>query len=651
MTKRAPTTPEQRLLHTKVLVQLHDLHDAEATVVEVLDDVPDDLTALSLYAKIKHMRGELSAAMACWAQINARSPHHEWALTHLQAIMHLARDPERGAEEFMALGQFQLIRKSAAHLALEEAFRLFLARKPHDARARCASLAAKYESRDRDIYKLAVLANAWIAELSGEFHAAAVILERLGTERGFETDIDRILALERVYERLGTRDKLQAAVNICHHLAGRFEKISVFQRLAILYRRLGETERAREYDARHLAAFRRRMHQVTLAEVTEVAAERYLPLMRLAPLRLADRELPRNASRRQHALAHALLGEPDRARSLFAEGGEGLDLRYLGDLAVLAHHPDDAVQAYLRALKQDGPDEQVLAWLLDHHARTGSPSVEAFFANPENAARGRKVLEEAVRRVPLRPSLWQQLGALHRLRGELEDAERCALHAEALRRAAGVDGVPVGRVLASAVYHFGGKPKGLIHEVWAGRQPTGKGQGGWLAPQDVLGNLTTEMREGVRNTFLAVREYARAKLPHLTTDILDYHYSYKLPKEDETSGGLSAGLPTALAFLSVFIQRPVPQDVAASGVLVADAHDVLTVMPVGEAEYKVKAACHRNLRALLLPTGCRAGLVENTAVPPAIVDEVVRYVGNLDQAVRLVFGEDIFVPPRRTGGA
>ena len=63
-----------------------------------------------------------------------------------------------------------------------------------------------------------------------------------------------------------------------------------------------------------------------------------------------------------------------------------------------------------------------------------------------------------------------------------------------------------------------------------------------------------ELRAAIRNTFVAVREYARAKLPHATADINDYTYSYKLPKEDEPSGGLSAGLPSALAFLSTHMR-------------------------------------------------------------------------------------------------
>src|SRR5437868_1619262 len=70
------------LLEARVLVELGELDQAELQVAAVLDDRPDDLTALNLFAKIKHIRGELTQAIACWAQIHSRSPHNETA--HLQ---------------------------------------------------------------------------------------------------------------------------------------------------------------------------------------------------------------------------------------------------------------------------------------------------------------------------------------------------------------------------------------------------------------------------------------------------------------------------------------------------------------------------------------------------------------------------------------
>ncbi|MCW5801252.1 MAG: hypothetical protein KIT31_02475, partial [Deltaproteobacteria bacterium] len=195
----------------------------------------------------------------------------------------------------------------------------------------------------------------------------------------------------------------------------------------------------------------------------------------------------------------------------------------------------------------------------------------------------------------------------------------------------------IGRVLAAAVYHLGTRPKGFLHEVAAYRMRTTAGAGGVLPPDEIHGNLTPELRAAVRSAFISVRDYARAKFPAQTGDLDDYVYVYKLPKEDEQSGGLSAGLPTALAFLSVFLQRPVPRDVASSGALVCEAHDVIAIGPIGEAEHKVRAAYHGNLRSLLLPLANRDELERSTLVPRAITHEVVRFVADLDHAVRLVF--------------
>src|SRR5579862_6510424 len=90
--------------HAQVLVELGELQDAERELAEVLEASPEDLTALNLLAKIKHVRGELSQAIALWAQIHARSTHSERALMYLGSILQLARDPERGAGEYLALG-------------------------------------------------------------------------------------------------------------------------------------------------------------------------------------------------------------------------------------------------------------------------------------------------------------------------------------------------------------------------------------------------------------------------------------------------------------------------------------------------------------------------------------------------------------------
>jgi len=637
-----PGLLDARLRHATVLVELGELYDAELKVAEVLDTRPDDLDALDLFAKIKHMRGELSQAVACWAQLRASKPQNGSALMHLGSMLELARDPEKGAGEFLALGPFQLWKKPAAHLELEEAFRLFLARRPAEAQQKCERLARKSQGKDAELYKLAVLAKAWIAELSGELASAVSILEDLGKERGFETDTDRILALARLYEQLGKPEHLEKAVHICEHLERRIGGVSILGRLASLYATLGRANEAARVEERFLEAFRRKMHRPTLQDVVEAASLEYLPIPKLRALsaprsreRTLSREGPR--ARRLRAIALAIAGEADDAAEAFREGGTPLDLRYLADLALEKGRLDEAIALHLESLRGDPDELRVVLFLLENADR---PEVAARFREESAGSRALYLIEHALRPSPLRPSLWRAAATLHALQGREADAARCAERAGVLDEAARRRNRAVGRVLAAAVYHFLGKAKGLMHEIWVARRPAAPGRGGQLV--ETLGNLTPEMVQGVRNTFLSVREFAEAKLPHLSRSIFDFDYTYKVTKEDEPSGGLSAGLPTALAFLSAFLDRPVPQDVAATGTLVADAHDVLVVRGVGEPEYKVRGAYNRNLRMLLVPAENRRELAKTPLVPRVVIGELVRYVGSFDEAVSLVFGDDIW---------
>jgi tetratricopeptide (TPR) repeat protein len=634
---------DDRLSYARILVELGDVSDAELEVAELLEEKPDDLDALSLLAKIKHMRGELSQAMACWAQMHNRSPLIETTQSQLRAILRLAMDPERGAGDFLALGPLQLARKPVAHLELEQAFAQFIARRPDQARALCATIATRYR-KDREVYKLAVLGSAWIAELSGQLEESCRVLEGLGSERGFETDTDRVLALARVYERLGTPERLEAAAHICHYLEGRYRTLSLLGRLASLYRRLGALEEARAYDARYLEAFRRRKHRPTFLEITAVAAKRYIQLARLAAIHAPASELPSNAPLRQRAIAAALAGRLEDARATFEAGGEALDRKYLADLAVLVQDPEEATRRYLESLRDEPEDVAVISWLLEQEAQHGPTAVAEYFRDPGHFTAARRALDAALRVYPLRAGLWRNLATLLALLPANRDEPlRAAERAAALEQASLRDAKPIGRALAAAAFHFVGRAKGIVHEVWASREVAEEGRGGALPTNQILGNISPDMAVAIQNTFTSVREYARSKFPQLTNDLSNYNYSFKITKEDEPSSGSSAGLPTALAFLSVLLQRAIPQDVASSGAIVADAHDVLTVRAIGDVEHKVKAAYHRNLRMIILPVGNRAELMASSQVPAAVHDEIVRYVANLDEALRLLFGQDVFL--------
>ncbi len=635
---------EDRLEVASVLVAVGDLDEAEIEVGACLAERPDDAEALSLLAKVKHIRGELSEAFACWARGRAGMPQSEAARMRLMSLLHLARDPERGAGEFLALGADHLWRKPASFMEIERVFQLFVRRQPDEARAACERLIHKYRALDPELYKLAVLAEALIAELAGDLEGARWVLERLGREHGYETDIDRALALARVYEQLGDRENLEKAANIGEYLAGAlssFESVTNLGRLAALYRALGREDEAELYDRLFLDAFRRRMHRPTFAQLTAAAARQYVPLSRLAAARVPATEADPGWERRQRGLGLALAGNRAAARALLAAGSEALDRKYLGDLVLAAGEEEAAAAHYLAALADDPDDLEVIGALLRLGAGPAGAAVAEHFRQPAHYARTRAALEAALRETPLAAACWRRIASFHLLLGEWAEASHSTAHAAALETAAARRGSAVGRVLSAAVYHFAGEGKGLIHEVWAERRPASPGRGGRL--EEILGNVTLEMAAAVRNTFVSVREYALAKLPHQAGALLDYNYAYKVTKEDEPSSGPSAGLPSALAFLSVFLDRPVPQDLASSGVLVADAHDVLVVRPVAEVELKVRGAYNRDLRLLLLPAANRADLVDSPYVPRAVVGELVRFVSDLDGAVSLVFGEEIWL--------
>lgn len=639
------TSADERIRYAEVLIEIGDLTLAEMEVAQVLDESPEHLDAMSLFAKLKHMRGQLSLAVACTAQLQSKQTGAgECARMHLESMLHLAQDPTQGAGEFLAMGQFQLVQKPTSYLALEEAFRQYVARRPNEAGIICRNVATRHRDRDPEVYKLAVLAEAWIYELIGDFEMSIQILERLGLERGYETDIDRLLALVALYERTGSRERLESAVNIGKYLEKNQEDPHVLGRLALLYRRLGDREAAAEYERRHLTAYRRKKHRADFQEVVEVASHRFLPIERLRAIHFPDAALAPGAPEREAALGAAIRGDLATAKRTFSRGEDLRDLKYWANLEALSGtHTgrERAIDLYARALKQDPTDLYVIGWLLDREAEVPSPRVADLLKMKSIVPTVLEALEAAVHVSPNDHRIWRRLATLLALQhgGDTAQQRRFAERAESLERTSRERSRAIGRVLSAATYRFAGTIHGLVHEVWATREIASPGQGGALRRDDILGNVTEEMRTNVRNTFLATREYAQAKFPHATRDILDFNYGYKVTKEDEPSGGTSAGLPTALAFLSVFLQRPVPQDVASTGVVVTDAHDVLTVRLVGDLDYKVDGAYHRNLRMILVPSGNRAMLDRSTIVPHAITDEIVRYVPDLDQAAGLVFGD------------
>src|SRR5262249_41702235 len=197
----------------------------------------------------------------------------------------------------------------------------------------------------------------------------------------------------------------------------------------------------------------------------------------------------------------------------------------------------------------------------------------------------------------------------------------------------------VGRVLVGSVYSLNGKWKGLIHEIVASREPAPAGKGGVLNPNDgVLGSVTPDFLTVIRSTLASTKDFARYHWPHLCRDADDFYYRLKIAKDDEPSSGTSAGLPVAVAFLSVLLGREVPKELALTGTLICDSQGELVVRRVGDAPYKAKGAYHRNLKSILLPEENREDVEGGDLVPSSVARELVRYAGRLSEVVEALWG-------------
>ena len=631
-----------RLPLAKVYVELGELELAEEAVTEIMDDYPGDLTPLTLYAKIKHIRGQISQAIASWAQLHLRAPNRENARMQISSLLQMAIDPERNAGEFLALGQFSMVKKASAHMDLEEVFRLFVARQVEESLEACQNVIDEHGASDRQILKLGYLSKAFIFENLGQLDQAAAVLEELGGLKGFASDMDRLQMQVDILQKSEDPEALRAAVNILRYLEGNFGKIAAQARLCKIYQKLGESQLAETYEQKFERAFKRRMHLPGLDELLIAASNHYLPLEGLKAVRLTHRDLPVDPDQRSQAILTYLQGDVDSALELFSKSTQLIDQNYAADLLASRGQPTQAAELFLQSLEKDFSNTFVIQKLMQLQREQPVPAIEKFFGEEQNFTNIRNRLEKLIRRDPGRPRFWQDLCTL----GAIRPDEKLSRYQDRLSAAeAGQERkmLAIGRVYTAAVYRFVGKSKGLIHEVWVKRKSVGEGEGGVLRDKDILGNLAPDMKESVKNIFYAVREYAKVKFTHLTAELDNYNYVYKVTKEDQTSGGLSAGLPTALALLSTFIQRPLPQNFSSSGILITDSHDQIAVRFVGDAEYKLKGTFNRNLDFVLLPKENQEFLFQEALLPRQIIKNRVRFVENFDEAVSLVFGEDVWL--------
>src|SRR5262249_17251174 len=155
----------------------------------------------------------LTETIKLWQQIHLLAPYREGALAQLGHLHHLARDDELARARFVAVGANAYAKKQHFQIELESALARFKSHDFEGALSICDQLAATYRGKSPELYKLSVLQKAWFEERTGEAERARATLQQLGRERGFETDLDRLVLLARICEQIGTPDARQQAIH------------------------------------------------------------------------------------------------------------------------------------------------------------------------------------------------------------------------------------------------------------------------------------------------------------------------------------------------------------------------------------------------------------------------------------------------------
>jgi hypothetical protein len=559
---------------------------------------------------------------------------------------------------FVAVGEDAYARKHHGQIELESAFAKFRDRDFDGALKICERLAAKHRAHSPGLYKLAVLQKAWFQERTGELEGARSTLQQLGRERGFEIDLDRLGFLARICERIGRPDTLQQAIHVYEHLHFRYGKLSALPRLAALSAACGDSASAATYARSYEHRFARRMQKPFPAEIIRGLGLQYVPLLEFPTLTLAaedrgtiEREIRLEPTlggrRRLRALLAYFDRDVDKAQRYFrrlvrSRSATARDFGYLADTYAWRQQWTDARALYAEGILRSPVHPTLWRGLVRAPGSEPPPALAEKLRDPEFVQQARAMLHHAARVKHAEPEVWEDLAQVETWAKLDQEASQHRAKAHALR-AAMAGAKDFGRVLVGAVYSLNGKWKGLVHEVLASREPTLPGRGGVLKPTDgVLGSVTAEFTTLIHSTLANTKDFARAHWPHLCRDVDDFFYVLKIAKEDEPSSGTSAGLPVAIAFLSLLLQREVPQNIAVTGALVCDSQGEIVLRRVGDALYKVKGAYHRNLRSILLPEENREDVEGGDIVPPAVARELVRYAARLSDAVELLWGAGVW---------
>lgn len=645
----AEASLSDRLLVARMLLGAGFVEEAAVVASRAVDDEQRSLAALNLLAKIRHVQGRLTDMIMLWHRMQLLSPTREGALAQLGLLQRLAENEALAGKQFVPVGPDVFVRKREGQLELELAFSKF---REHDfagAVAVADGLANSERGKNRELYKLAVLQKAWIQERSDNLDGARDTLEQLGRERGFETDLDRLTFLAGVCERIGSVSSIEKALHIYKHLNVQYGKLSALPRLAALHERRGNVEQAERHLAEYELRFAQRMQKLQMAGVLRALALRYIPLDRVPALRWkandrAECELELRLARgptgrrRREALLAFLERNVVEATHRFEDlvqvpEPHYKDLAYLGDLHLLQGRP--SVQTHLRALLGGGLHEP---WLWDRILVASDVEPSAFESlSDDDWTSARAVLRHRTVTRRSQSWVWDHLARFEQIAGDEAGAASYRDKASALRSC---EARSVGCVLVAARYSLGGKPKGVVHEVIASRRRVEPGTGGELRTSDLLGNLPPTFLQYVHLVLAMTKDYLRSNWPHLGRELDDYVYTLRITKDDEPSSGTSSGLAIAMALLSVMLDRPVPGDLCMTGSITGDARSVVVVRPVGDAVFKVKGAYHRDLRTILLPEQNLSEVEAADELPASVVEQLVAGVGDLDDAVQAVWGDD-----------
>jgi hypothetical protein len=619
---------------------------AEAETRAALAFLKDDEPTLTLLAAIHHQRGELGKSIRIHADLARRYPAEASALVELSRLFEASLRPDTSTMRAPGTNPEPALVQPGLH-ELEHALRLSFSGNLQQALRVVDRVALKARGETRSLYKLAILERAFLLEQAQDIRGAIQTLERLADEPGLASDVERLLCLAMLYEREGTVERIRRALRAVKHAYVVTRKPTLLQRIARLVGKLGHNHLASAFERRYFDIFRKRMHALTLSETVSALRFVYLPpasLSQLALDRSAALELrKRHEGRRRldHQRRAALLslcaGDDSRAFVIFGEieangFSTSVDRLYLADVLDRRGSSLEALSMRQQAITAlDKLDAAPLVRLCAHEQVTDLDITNALLS-PERLNEANRVLQARSKIFPQDSETLVALTNLARARGDHRLAREHQNHAQAITHLARA---PTHLVLAAATFRCGGEIHGIIHELWVDSRRVKRGHGG-LDDGDILGSVTPDLRTRIVAIFHAVRTFVRTRYPHrIIADLDDRRYFLRITKDDEPSSGDSAGLPIAVAFASVMLGFSVPTNMAFSGALIGDAHHILTIAKIGDADAKIEGAYERRLRKMVLPVDNREDVLLAERIPRSIVDELVVFVGSFDEVLAL----------------